>query len=327
MTATPGTTGHDARRLGRSAMLVAAAAYGIATTVSVAALDRVHPADLVAVELTGGAVLLLAVSLAMGTLRIRGVGRSFAIGALMPGLAFVLGDLGLSRTSASAGSLLLAAELPLTVLLSVVFLRERLRGPAPVALVLGLAGGAVVALGADGGGTSSTLGNVLVVASVSASAVFVILTRGHNGADGLDASTWQTVGAAVTTSPFVLVGWSRGGSDLPGADLTTWALCLGVLGSTALGSVAFNWGITRVPAVTASQLLNLTPVVGLAAAVAVLGESPSLAQYGGGALVLLATVVLVRSVESPPGPGTEPAASSGAGPAASDPAAATGRAA
>ena len=81
-----------------------------------------------------------------------------------------------------------------------------------------------------------------------------------------------------------------------------------MLGSTALGSVAFNWGISRVPAVTASQLLNLTPVVGLVAAVVVLGESPSAAQYGGGVLILLAAVILVRIVEATPDPVTAPVA-------------------
>jgi drug/metabolite transporter (DMT)-like permease len=290
--------GHETARLGGAAMLVAAAAYGIATAVSVAALDRVRAADLVAVELTGAAVLLLVVGGLRGTLRRQGAGRSFAIGALMPGLAFVLGDLGLSRTSASAGSLLLASELPLTVLLSMLFLREKLRGRGLVALFLGLTGGGVVALGTGGAdGTATTLGNVLVVASVSASAVFVILTRTYNGADGLSASTWQTVGAAVCTSPFVLIGWSHGGSSLPTAGAEGWMLCLGVLGTTAIGSVAFNWGISRVPAVTASQLLNLTPLVGLVAAVVLLGEDPSLPQYVGGVLVLAATVILVRTVE------------------------------
>jgi drug/metabolite transporter (DMT)-like permease len=143
---------------------------------------------------------------------------------------------------------------------------------------------------------ATTLGNLLVVASVSASAIFLVLTRTFNGADGLGASTWQTVGAATCTSPVVVVGWSHGGSELASAGWVGWAFAVGVLVATAVGSVAFNWGISRVPGVRASQLLNLTPVVGLVAAIVFLRETPSLVQYVGGALVLLAVAVLVRFV-------------------------------
>jgi drug/metabolite transporter (DMT)-like permease len=286
----------DAMRAGEAAMLLSAVSYGVSTTVSVAALDRIRPVDLVAVELTGAAVALLLVGLVLGTLTRPGAGRNFAIGALWRGLAFVLGDYGLSRTSATAGSLLLAAELPMSVLLAILFLRERLSGWGLGALAIGLVGSTVVALGADNAGTATTLGNLLVVASVSASAIFLVLTRTFNGADGLGASTWQTVGAATCTSPVVIFGWSRDGSELVSAGWVGWAFALGVLVATAVGSVAFNWGISRVPGVRASQLLNLTPVVGLVAAIVFLRENPTIVQYVGGALVLLAVAVLVRFV-------------------------------
>jgi drug/metabolite transporter (DMT)-like permease len=78
---------------------------------------------------------------------------------------------------------------------------------------------------------------------------------------------------------------------------------LSVLACTAIASVAFNWGISRVPGVRASQLLNLTPVVGLVAAVVFLAERPSVAQYLGGGLVLVAVVLLVRVVEHEDGAG------------------------
>jgi hypothetical protein len=60
--------------------------------------------------------------------------------------------------------------------------------------------------------------------------------------------------------------------------------------------VSFNWGISRVPAVRASQVLALTPLVGLTAAVILLSEVPSPGQLVGGALVLLGVAVLDRVV-------------------------------
>lgn len=284
---------------GELSILTAAVAYGVSTTVSVAALDVVKPADLVAIELSGAAVALFAIALVKGRVRRAGAVRNFALGALMPGLAFVLGDLGLSRTSASAGSLLFAADVPISVMLSVLFLREVLPGRAIVALVLGLSGSAIVALGSGGDGEAvTTLGNVLVLSSVGASAAFLVVTRRYNTGDGLNASAWQTFGAAVCTSPFVAFGWWHSGSNLPAAGWEGWGYGLAVLISTAVAGVAFNWGISRVPGVRASQMLNLTPVIGLVCAIAVLSERPSGWQYSGGVVVLLAVIILVRSVEA-----------------------------
>jgi drug/metabolite transporter (DMT)-like permease len=66
--------------------------------------------------------------------------------------------------------------------------------------------------------------------------------------------------------------------------------------------VAFNWGISRVPGVRASQLLNVTPIAGLTAAVVLLGERPGTGQLAGGALVVLAVALLVRFAEQPADP-------------------------
>src|SRR5215831_3164471 len=92
---------------GELAVLGSAALDGVAATLSVAALHTVRPADLLAVELGAGAVILLSVAIWTRRLRRRGALRQLLLGALVPGAAFLLGDLGLARTSASAGSLLL----------------------------------------------------------------------------------------------------------------------------------------------------------------------------------------------------------------------------
>lgn len=291
-----GTT-RDGSRAGDAAILFAACGYGLSTTVSVAALDHVRPADLVAVELTGAALVLFAFGLVSGRITRHGARRNVLLGALMPGLAFTLGDSGLSRTSATAGSLLLAAELPLSILAAVLFLREVLRGWSVVALGVGLVGSTVVAFGAGGssGSEATAFGNLLVVGSLVAAAVFLVVTRRHNGDDGLNATAWQTLGGAVSTIPFVGFGWARHGSALPHAGIVDWGLCLAVLASTALAGVAFNWGISQVTGIRASQLSNLTPVAGVLAAVAILHESPSGPQLLGGAMVVVALFILVRA--------------------------------
>src|SRR3954453_15860751 len=152
-------TVHRTRLLsGELTLLLSAAVYGVSTTVSVVALRAVRPADLLAVEISGAAAMLHIIAATRGRLRRRGALRQMLLGSLVPGLAFLFGDLGLARTSASSGSLLLAAEPLLSVLLALVVLRERLSGRAVTALILGLAGGALIALEPGGSiGAETTL--------------------------------------------------------------------------------------------------------------------------------------------------------------------------
>ena len=143
----------------------------------------------------------------------------------------MLGDLGLSWTSATSGSLLLATEVPLSVVLAVVFLREAVDRTGRWALVCGFAGTALVALGAGrhDDGVATVGGNVFVVLSVAASAVFLVVTRRLNNDDGLNASTWQTVGGALGAAPFVVLNWWHEGSRLGGASPGSWWLAGGSL--------------------------------------------------------------------------------------------------
>lgn len=216
---------------GSAAILAAAVGYGLSTTLSVAVLRQIAPTDLLAVELGGGATLLVVTAAALGRLTRAGSARNLLLGILAPGLAFVLGDLGLSWTSATSGSLLLATEVPLSVVLAVVFLREAVDRTGRWALVCGFAGTALVALGAGrhDDGVATVGGNVLVVLLVAASAVFLVVTRRLNSDDGLNASTWQTVGGALGAAPFVVLNWWHEGSRLGGASPGSWWLAGGIL--------------------------------------------------------------------------------------------------
>ncbi len=293
-------------RSGEPALLFSAAVYGVSTTVSVVALRAVRPADLLAVEISGAATMLLITAAVRGQLRRRGALRQMLVGALVPGLAFLFGDLGLARTSASSGSLLLAAEPLLSVLLAVVVLRERLSGRAVLALVVGLTGGALVAFEPGGpAGNDTTAGNVLVLLAVAAAAVFLIATRRfNNGGDGLNESAWQSTGGLLSVVPFVILSWSTGGSRLGTVGAAGWLACTAVVVCGAVGAVTFNRGIGRVPAARAGQLGNLTPVVGTLTAVVFLGDRPSPLQMAGGAAILAGIVLLLHSPAGPPSPST-----------------------
>ncbi|WP_426513692.1 DMT family transporter [Dactylosporangium sp. McL0621] len=290
---------------GEAAILLSSAVYGISATVSVVALDAVRPADLLAVELIGAAAVLLGVAAARGRLRRRGAVRNLLLGSLFPGATFLLADLGLARTSASSGSLLVAVDPLLSVLLAVVVLGERLRGRAAAALGIGLAGSVLVALGPGAGGTDagSSTGNLLVLGAVAAGAVFLVASRRYSAdddGDGFGAGAWQTAGGALSTAPFVIASWSGGGSRLATAGVAAWTACIGVVLCGAVAGVAYNRGIGRVPAARAGQLMNLTPVVGTLTAVVFLGDRPTLPQLAGGAAILAGLALFLHTTPSPP---------------------------
>jgi drug/metabolite transporter (DMT)-like permease len=186
------------------------------------------------------------------------------------------------------------------VLLALVVLREHLSGRSGVALIVGLTGGALVALEPGGSsGADTTLGNVLVLLAVVASSAFLVSTRRFNeDGDGLNESAWQTTGGALSVTPFVAVSWATGGTRLDTVGVAGWSACVAVLACGAVGGVLFNRGIARVPAVRAGQLGNLTPVVGTLTAVVFLGDRPSLLQLTGGAGILLGLALLLGSPTS-----------------------------
>src|SRR5689334_6191241 len=213
---------HTSRR-GQLAIAAAAVGYGVDTALSVAALHGLRPADLLMIELGGSAAILLAVAGATGKLRRQGAGRGLAQGAVLPGLSFLLGNLGLARTTATSGALLLSVDTVATVLLAALILRERIGVAAGTAVGLGTVGTALVALYApDAGSTavagSETLGNLLVLASVIGSAGYVVWSRRTAEPDGegdsIGRTAWQFLGAVLAVLPFIIGSWWTGGSRI-----------------------------------------------------------------------------------------------------------------
>jgi drug/metabolite transporter (DMT)-like permease len=245
-----------------------------------------------AIELTGSAAVLLVVAAATGRLHRRGARRALVQGAVLPGLSFLLGDLGLARTTATSGALLLSVDAVATVLFAALFLKERVSAVARVALALGTAGTALVALYAPGGGSTPTfgselLGNLLVLVSVIGSAGFVVWSRrtAQPGEEGLPAeegvgrTAWQFLGATLAVSPFVLGSWWTGGSRITTADPHQLAAAAAVLLCGLSALLAFNIGIGAVSASRAGLLFTLQPLAGAARTMSQLADDGLLPRF------------------------------------------------
>lgn len=179
-------------------------------------------------------------------------------------------------------------------LASVVFFGERLDRPRWVALALSLVGTVLVLVGAGGisGGTDA-LGLGLALIAGLAQMVYVLLARhGFNSVPGPQAAMLTMGGAAaIYLVVAVLAGAGALVAPLASPEALWPVLLAGTLGA-GLPTTAYLLGIRRLGAPRAAILATLEPVLGVSLAALLLGEQPTLVQLAGGALILVAAVLL-----------------------------------
>jgi DME family drug/metabolite transporter len=179
-------------------------------------------------------------------------------------------------------------------LASVVFFGERLDRPRWVALALSLVGTVLVLVGAGGiGGGTDALGLGLALVAGLAQTVYVLLARhGFNSVPGPQAAMLTMGGAAVIYLVVaVLAGAGALVAPLASPEALWPVLAAGTIGA-GLPTTAYVLGIRRLGAPRAAILATLEPVLGVTLAALLLGEQPTLLQLVGGALIIVAAVLL-----------------------------------
>lgn len=233
------------------------------------------------------------------------------------GLFMSAGQFGLLYLSMALGmpaglaSLVLQAQVLLTVLLAAAFLGERPNRRQLAGVVLGVAGLAVVAVGRSA--VAPLLPFLIVLAAALSWATGNVIARKAKAASGLGLVVWS---GAVVPVPLTALSLLVDGPD---AVLATLANLQAPTVLTALYTAVFaslvGYGIwnrllASHPSSAVVPFTLLVPVVGMTAAWLVLGEVPTPTELAGGLLLLggVATAVLTlgrrrqrRGVE--PGPG------------------------
>ena len=179
-------------------------------------------------------------------------------------------------------------------LVSTFWFGERLDRLRWAALGISLVGMALVVAGAGSLGQVDALGiGLAFVAAVSQ--VFYVLAARHGFANvpGPQAAALTMGGAAVL---YVGIGAVAGTLGALGQPLESTAAIVPVVLAGTIGAgiptLAFILGIRRLGAPRAAILATLEPVIGVALAAWLLGEQPAPVQLAGGALILVAAVVL-----------------------------------
>jgi drug/metabolite transporter (DMT)-like permease len=217
--------------------------------------------------------------------------------------AYTFSMLGLTLTTASATSLMWAAEPAMVLVMARVVLGEAIT-PALAAIVVAAAGGVMLVAGVLPGGEDSgtILGNSLVLAGVACCGVYTVLSRILvPAADALFiVAVQQTAGLAWAVA---LLGLDTGAGGVPALLALTGGQWLGASVSGLMYYAAAFWlyliGLRRFPAGVAAGFLNLIPLFTIAAAFLVLDERLDWRQWLGAAVIVLSMLGLLSRLPRP----------------------------
>jgi drug/metabolite transporter (DMT)-like permease len=288
----------------RTAILALAAAgvlWGLTVPLSKLALEWLGPGWLTVVRFTAAAPLLAL--LGRRGLREALDARVVLAGALGFGAVVVLQNAGIERTSVTHAALVVGTAPVLVALIAAGLGRSATRPVTWAGYALALAGMALVA-GAGGGGATA-LGDLLVLASVTVSAGFIVAQpRLLAGRDPAAVTAVQFAAGALFAAPIAVL--LEGAPSAPAATPAAFAVLALALGGTLLPFWLFAFAQARVPAELAGAFVNLEPVVGSAAGWLVLGETAGAAQLAGAVAVVAGIVVSTLPPRGPQAPPREP---------------------
>jgi drug/metabolite transporter (DMT)-like permease len=193
-------------------------------------------------------------------------------------------------TMASAGlvALLLYIYPALVTALSAILLKEHLTTVKVVALFFALSGTALTIQITSGG---SIIGILLGIAAAVDYAIYILLGSRIVRRSGSIGST--SIIIASTAGVYAIIAPIHG-LAFPGSALGWIAVIAIALISTVISFVTFFAGLKRIGPTTASTLSTFEPIVAVALAAIVLGETITPVQALGGLLILIAVVILSR---------------------------------
>jgi O-acetylserine/cysteine efflux transporter len=209
------------------------------------------------------------------------------------GLLIGLGQFGLlylaMRADISPGlaSLVIQTQVFFTIGLSVFYAQQRVQRYQVLALVLGVAGIAIIAFHTEGSTTLRGLLMVLVGAFCWALGNLVSMRAGR--VNMLAYVVWSSLFAALALLVLSLVveGWPAIAQALARATLATWLEVLWQsIGNSLFGFAVWGWLLSRYPAATVTPMALLVPVFGMASSSLILGEPLPAWKLGAAALVI-----------------------------------------
>jgi drug/metabolite transporter (DMT)-like permease len=284
----------------RLGVLIAILFWGVSFVATRAVVAQISPVALIFARAALGSLLLVGILTARGRKwwPERSAWPSLVVMGFI-GVAFhqLLQAYALQLTTAVNSGWLIGLTPVWSAILAAIHLRERFPPRKLLGLALGFVGAAlVVTRGQFGSGVlalPSTRGDLMILASTINWAIYTVI--GHPALKRLGALVATTcamlIGCALLTIPFV---YARAWGDFARLDEVGWVsvLFLGICCS-GLGYLWWYGALERIEASQVAALLYLEPLVTLAAAVVLLGETVGITTIVGG-LLLIGGVALVQ---------------------------------
>lgn len=252
--------------------LLAPLLFGLGTAAAKGLLSDISPVLLAGLLYLGSGLGLGAVWLLRGRTEaaLSRADLPWLAGAILCGgvAGPVLMMTGLTRTSASAASLLLNLEASFTALLAWTLFGERANARLAGGLALALAGAAVLSWPESGSwGQSHWQGSLLIVAACLAWGLDNNLSQRISGKDPVSIAAIKGLAAGVVNCAFAFAA----GALVPGPLLLGKAGLLGFL-SYGVSLVCFILSLRRLGSARTGLFFSLAPFFGAAAGVLFLGE-------------------------------------------------------
>lgn len=286
-------------RAATAQLVLVVALWGSAFATSKLIVHEVPPAVAALLRFGGGAIVLMAMVLAVrgrSAPTKPGGGRRAAMAGILGVFAFnALYFWGLELAPSIDGSIIVPVLSPiLTTTMAIATGRERASAGRIVGLAVGLAGAAVFFLGvptADAG-PGRLIGDLLFAGAAVCWAWYTLIGPSVMASlDPLRATTWATVAGATLLAVMAVpdVGDVRWSSLSGGFWLTV--VYLAVF-PTAISYVLYYRGVSVLGAADTSVFMFGVPIFGVACSALLLHESVSVAQAIGGAVMLSGAVLV-----------------------------------
>ena len=168
-------------------------------------------------------------------------------------------------------------------------LGERIRGAQWLSVALGLGGLALIIEPWNLHGVLSSLLALAGAVCFAASSIVAKVLRQRHAPDLLTLTGWQTLFGSI---PLVLIAVLAGGGSPEWTQEFVWSLAYTLLIGTCIGALLWLFVLKKLPASIAGLGTMGTPVVGLLASWAVLGEQPTAPEVAGMIAILVGLGVL-----------------------------------
>ena len=276
--------------------------WGVGVTLTKIALSEVPATTLLIIQLSSSVIFLATVcylkdrQLPFSWQHLK---QGFA-GIFEPGLAHMVGIFGVQMTTASNATLLGSSEVVLTIVFAAVFLGEKLTQVKLLLACISFSGVLLLMLkDAQGASHASLAGDLLVLMGAIFAVVYVLFSKKQIGsADPLQlTSSQQLVGLIVTVVCFGMLSIINPNYEINAAGISPqfWLLAIGSgIMQYGLAFLFYLIALQNIPVSHAAFFVALIPVFGVASAVVMIGEQPSLAQWTGGLLVIVSSYFASR---------------------------------